>query len=116
MPAPSPFHYEVEVSEVDAPEAPGASLSQMTTVRCHGSLMSGTSGQIEQIFKQTPFQGQIVLDLGDVNYVDSSGLGALIRLKLSAAKNEGVDVRYVNISPGLLTLLRISNLEDWFTS
>lgn len=116
MSVPGVFHYEIESSEVGSPEATDSGENRVTTVHCHGHLVSETRSQIEQIFKQTPFRGKIVLDLGDVTYVDSAGLGALIRLKLSAAKDDAVSVQFVNIAPGLMTLLRISNLEDWIRS
>jgi len=115
MPAPGSFHYEFEVTGDDSPEAPDSG-GKTITVRCRGNLVSATRGELEQMFQQLPFRGRTVIDLAGVNYVDSAGLGALIRLKLSAAKDESMSLRFVNIAPGLLTLLRISNLEDWFTS
>jgi anti-anti-sigma regulatory factor len=42
--------------------------------------------QIEGLFKLHPFHGRIVIDLSDGTYVDSAGLGALVRLKMSAIK------------------------------
>jgi anti-anti-sigma factor len=116
MPAPGSFHYEVEVSEAESPEAASSAGSHATIILCHGHLVSETRNQLEKMFKETPFQGRVVIDLAGVDYVDSAGLGALIRLKLSAAKDDGVSVRFINVAPGLMTLLRISNLEDWFVA
>ena len=114
MPAPGSFHYEIELADAgsSASDSPG---DKTTTIRCHGSLVSETRGALEQMFKEAG-SGRIVIDLNDVSYVDSAGLGALIRLKLSAAKDNAVSVRFINIAPGLMTLLRISNLEDWFVT
>jgi anti-sigma B factor antagonist len=112
MPPPGSFRYEFEIMD-DSREVPDSG-GKITTVRCHGHLVSETRSQLERMFRETPFRGRIVIDLGDVNYVDSAGLGALIRLKLSAAKDDDVSLRFVNVAPGLMTLLRISNLEDWF--
>jgi anti-sigma B factor antagonist len=97
------FRYELEHSEV-------------TTVKCHGRLVIETRDQLAKIFKETPFQGRIVFDLGDVNYMDSAGLGALIKLKLSADKHGGVSVNFVNMTPRTMQLLKVSNLTDWFAS
>ena len=47
---------------------------------------------------------------------DSSGLGALVRLKFSAAKESSVSVTLVNIAPRVMQLLRITNLAEWFAS
>ena len=41
---------------------------------------------IESMFKDTAFHGHIFIDLSDVSSLDSAGLGALMRLKLSAMK------------------------------
>jgi anti-anti-sigma factor len=110
------FHYEVEHSEVDPSEVLDSRGNQKTVVKCHGSVIAETRGQIEDIFKTTPFHGWIVMDLGDVDYVDSAGLGALMRLKLSAAKEAGVSVTFIDMTPRVLQLLKISNLLDWFTT
>ena len=116
MPAPGTFRYEFEIADADSREAANSADAKTTVIRCHGNLVSETRGQLEQMFGETRFHGRLVIDLGDVNYVDSAGLGALIRLKLSAAKVDGVSVRFSNIAPGLMTLLRISNLEEWFAA
>jgi anti-anti-sigma factor len=68
------------------------------------------------MFKLHPFRGRIVIDLSDVNYVDSAGLGALIRLKMTAIREVGVSVKFVQMTPRVLQLLKITNLTDWFSS
>ena len=110
------FHYEIEYSEVDPSEAMDSRGNKQTTVKCHGSIVAENRDQIEGIFKQTPFHGRIVMDLSDVHYIDSAGLGALIRLKLSAAKEGGVSVKFVDMTPRIAQLLHIANLTQWFSS
>lgn len=116
MPPSDPFHYEVERSEVDKSEDLDSRGNQVLTFKCHGRLVIETRDQIEEIFKQHPFHGRIVIDLSDVNYIDSAGLGALMRLKLSAIKEGGVSVQFVKMTPRVLQLLKITHLTDWFTS
>jgi len=111
-----PFHYEVETSEVDKSEDLDSRGDQVLTFKCHGRLVIETRDQIEGMFKDHPFHGRIVIDLSDVNYVDSAGLGALMRLKLSAIKEGGVSVKFVKMTPRVLQLLKITHLTDWFTS
>jgi anti-anti-sigma factor len=112
MPPPGSFQYEFKLSD-DSPQGPDSG-GNITTVHCRGHLVYETRSQLEQMLRQAPPRGRIVIDLGNVNYVDSSGLGSLIRLKLSAEKGDGRTVRFVNIAPSLMTLLRISNLDSWF--
>jgi anti-anti-sigma factor len=116
MPPNDSFHYEVETSEVDKSEDLDSRGNQVLTFKCHGKLMLENRDQIEQMFKLHPFHGRIVIDLSDVNYIDSAGLGALIRLKMSAIKEGGVSVQFVQMTPRVLQLLKITHLTDWFTS
>jgi anti-anti-sigma factor len=110
------FHYEIEHSEVDKSEVLDSRGSKVTTIKCHGKLVAGDRDQVEGIFKNTPFQGRIVIDLSDVDYLDSAGLGALMRLKLSAVKQGGVSVQFVQMTPRVKELLSIANLTEWFSS
>lgn len=110
------FRYEIEHSKVDSSEAMDSRGNQVTTVICHGRLVVESRDRIEEIFKHTPFQGHIVMDLSDVNYMDSAGLGALIRLKLSAVRQGGVSVQYVQMTPRVMELLSVTKLTGWFNS
>jgi anti-anti-sigma factor len=116
MASTSSFHYEIEESEVDKSQDLDSRGNKLTTVKCHGQLVAETRGQLEEIFKVHPFQGRIVIDLADVSYVDSAGLGALIRLKLSAVKHGAVSVEYVQMTPRIMQLLKLSHLTEWFSS
>jgi anti-anti-sigma factor len=110
------FQYEFEYSQVDPSEALDSRGAKITTIKCHGKLVAETRGQLEEMFQRTPFEGRIVIDLGDVTYLDSAGLGALMRLKLSAIKQGGVSVNFVHMTPRVMQLLSIANLTEWFSS
>lgn len=114
--APDAFHYEFEYSQIEPSEVLDSRGSKVTTVKCHGKLVAETRGRLEDMFKHTPFEGRIVIDLGGVDYLDSAGLGALMRLKLSAVKHGGVSVSFVHMTPRITQLLHIANLTDWFSS
>ena len=56
------FHYEVQKSEDET-------AGPITTILCHGRLVSETSGQLKEVVKPLiPLGGRIVLDLTDVSY------------------------------------------------
>ena len=59
---------------------------------------------------------QIVLDLADVSYMDSSGLGSLVGLKVSALREGYCTLELVNLTPRVKELLRLSNLTQLFSS
>src|ERR1700727_482996 len=104
------FHYEVEKS---GDETTGPT----TTILCQDRVVNKPAGQIKEVAKPLiPLGGRIVLDLTDVSYVDSSGLGTLVGLKVSALKEGYVKLELLNLSPRVKELLRLSNLASLFSS
>src|SRR5580698_1643281 len=98
------FHYEVEKSEHDQEG------NKVTMIKCHGRLVAGNAGEWQELVKPLiPLGGRIVIDLGDLNYLDSSGLGTLVGLKASAIKQGFCRVELENMTPRILELLRITN-------
>jgi anti-sigma B factor antagonist len=63
------------------------------------------------------FQGQkhILLNLGKVSYVDSSGLGALVASSVTAKSNGG-QIKLLNLTKRIQDLLAISKLVTVFDS
>jgi anti-anti-sigma factor len=104
------FHYEVEKSD----DQHG---NKVTTIKCHGRLVAENAGEMTQLLKPLiPLGGHIVIDLGDVTYLDSSGLGALVGLKVSAINQGFCILELVNMVPRVLELLRVTNLKQLFSS
>ena len=56
---------------------------------------------------------RILLNLGEVNYIDSSGIGALVSA-LTAAKNQGGELRLLNVTKRVHDLLQITKLHTLF--
>jgi anti-anti-sigma factor len=91
--------------------------NKVTVVKCHGRLVSENAAEIKEIVKPLlSAGGRIVVDLGDLNYMDSSGLGTLIGSKVSAIKRGLRILEFVNMTPRVLELLRISNLSKVLSS
>lgn len=111
MPQVDSFTYEVVKSPDDQHG------NKVTTIKCHGKLISENTNEIKELVKpMIPLGGRIVIDLGDLNYLDSSGLGALVGLKVTAVKQGLVILEFVNMTPRVMELLRISNLVQTFAS
>jgi anti-anti-sigma factor len=105
------FHYEIENSGDDDPG------KKLTTIRCHGRLVAGNSSEISDAVKPLiPLGGRIVIDLADLNYLDSSGLGALVGLKVSALNQGYCILELANLTPRVLDLLRLTSLTQLFSS
>ena len=105
------FHCELEKSKEKDEHG-----NQVTTVKCHGDLVSETSSELKEMVRPLiPLGGRIVIDLAEVKYLDSSGLGALVGLKASAIKLGLCILELANVTPRVLELLRITNLTQMFS-
>lgn len=108
-PSETPFHCDVESSVEDG--------VNVTTVRCHGRLVNQTSGEVKEIVKPLIAKGgTIVIDLSDVAFLDSMGLGTLVGLKVSAVNEGYCKLKLMNLTPRVQDLLRLTNLTNLFSS
>lgn len=83
-------------------------------IRCSGRITSSTSGTLQVKVRSLMQETQcVVLDLTDVNYVDSSGLGALVSVYLSARRHH-CELKLINLSLRLQELFRITKLSSVF--
>jgi anti-anti-sigma factor len=105
-----PFQYEIESTE-----EPGG--IKVTTFRCHGRLTNQTGEQLRNAVKPIiPQGGKIFIDLTDVSFMDSMGLGTLVGLKVSAVNEGYCTLTLVNVGSRIQELLRITNLTNLFSS
>jgi anti-anti-sigma factor len=58
--------------------------------------------------------GRIIVDLADLDYLDSSGLGALVGLKVSAIHQGKCRLELDNLSARIRELLSMTNLMQVF--
>jgi anti-anti-sigma factor len=97
---------ELTLETIKTPEA--------ATVRCTGRINSGSSGQLQTVVRGLmPENKVVVLDLTDVNHMDSSGLGAVVGLYISA-KRQGCELKLINLNQRLKELFRITKLGKIF--
>jgi anti-sigma B factor antagonist len=83
-------------------------------VHCSGRISSATSAQLQAAVREViPQTKCVVLDLTNVNYMDSSGLGAVVALYLSA-KRQGCRLKLINLSQRLQDLFRLTKLASVF--
>ena len=81
-----------------------------------GKIVLGEGdGQIRDRIKDLLADGQrrILLNLGEVNYVDSAGLGALIS-SYTTTKRQGGQLKLVNLTRRIQDLLAITKLITVF--
>jgi anti-sigma B factor antagonist len=83
-------------------------------VHCHGRIVSATSAALQDKVRTViPNSKRIVLDLTDVTYLDSSGLGTLVGLYVSC-KRGGSQLRLIHLSERVKELLRLTQLAGIF--
>jgi len=84
-------------------------------VRLSGKLVAGDTDAVYlQVRRLIPDCKKIVLDLTDLAYMDSMGLGTVIRLYVSA-KSSGCDLELIHLSKRIRELLGVTNLLSVFT-
>ena len=91
-------------------------VGSVTVLDCDGKLILGDGdGLLKDKVHSLIFQGrkQVLLNMGGVSYVDSSGLGALVATSLTA-KNNGGTIKLLNLTKRLHDLLTISKLVNVF--
>jgi anti-sigma B factor antagonist len=83
-------------------------------VKCHGRLVQGTSEELYQGVKHLlPQTKVVVIDLAELIYVDSSGLGTLVRLYASS-RQEGCEFKLLHLGKQLRNVLKVTNLLSVF--
>jgi anti-sigma B factor antagonist len=77
-----------------------------------GRLNMVAAPALKNLVEETVASGQtrIVVDLGQVTFIDSSGLGALIS-GLKATRQAGGDLRIADVPEQVMTVLRLTNLD-----
>ena len=84
----------------------------VTILDVHGKITIGDgSVEIRNKVRETLDQGnkKILLNLGDVSYVDSSGIGELVS-SFTTVTNQGGELKLVNLTKSLQELLAITKL------
>ena len=88
-----------------------AHLDGYVRVKLRGDLdYPTTSANAEALKEVTDLRSRVVLDLADVHFMDSAGVGFLVRL---AQKHDG-PVRLENVPAIVKSLLTVTGLSDVF--
>lgn len=85
-----------------------------TVVKCFGRLTSENVPLLKETMREAcAKKGRIVLDLKEVPMMDSSGLGAVVTLHVSA-RTRGCGLEVVNASKQILELFSMTNVLSLF--
>ena len=99
-------------------------MDDVLVIRCQGRIGAGAEVEALQaeLEKQTKIAGtnflkvkRVVLQLAEADFIDSSGLGALVRL-YGVLRAAGGDLKLCQLSPFVLRVLQITNLLSIFVT
>ena len=88
----------------------------VTILDCSGRITLGEgSVQLRDAVRDLLSKGskQILLNLGDVTYIDSSGIGELVSA-FTTVRNQGGDLKLLNLTKKIHDLLQITKLYTVF--
>ena len=90
-------------------------VGDVTIVTCRGRLVAGPDSEaLERHLKALmPINPHLVLHLGEVDFIDSGGLGLLVRW-LTRAQNAYGDLKVCAVSPKIDEVLRVTRLASMF--
>jgi anti-sigma B factor antagonist len=90
-------------------------VGDVRVIQCRGRIVAGTEAQSLQdhVRKLMPGTPHLVLQLGEVDFIDSSGLGTLVRLRANAHAAGG-DIKLCAVPPAIAKLLQVTNLHRVF--
>ena len=86
--------------------------SDTVLIRCSGKLVAGVNDRFyREVGDLIPSNKRIVLDMAELTHMDSSGIGTLVRLYVSA-KSAGCALQLRNIGKSVRQLLGVTHLID----
>jgi len=90
-------------------------VGDVLLMQCHGRIVAGNEvftlhARVADAIEK---YGDVVLQLDQVEFVDSSGLGAMMRL-VQAARSKGGDVKLTGVPPKVYKVLKLTNLLAQF--
>ena len=88
---------------------------QIYIILLEGELDLYNAPELEKVFQNLIKKGvkSFVLDLGNINYIDSSGVGMLLKLN-SITKEENLDFVMSTVEGEVLNVLNLTNLIKFF--
>ncbi|MGA3196831.1 MAG: STAS domain-containing protein [Terriglobales bacterium] len=82
------------------------------TIRCSGKITMENTDQLRESARTLIAESKrLVLDFSDVSYLDSSGLGMIVGLYVSA-KRAKCQLRVINLRPRVKEIFTLTRLEE----
>jgi len=87
-----------------------------TTIFCRGKLVAEDTTEFRALVSPLIVRGgHIILDFSELQFLDSSGLGTVVSLKVSSINRGLCKLGLVNFTPRIEKLLLLTNLFELFS-
>jgi anti-sigma B factor antagonist len=90
-------------------------VGEVTIIRCGGRIVAGPEAESlrQHVHELLLDRRDILLHLGEVAFIDSSGLGMLVRV-LTSTRRLGGEVKLCHVPDAILKVLRMTNVVELF--
>jgi stage II sporulation protein AA (anti-sigma F factor antagonist) len=88
--------------------APGVAVARFTGAITLGTSLHAADAQLQKTIREG--DAKVVLDMTEVPYMDSAGLGVLVQAS-GIAKQQGGDLRLCGVSERVAELIRMTRTE-----
>jgi anti-sigma B factor antagonist len=87
-------------------------VGKVAVIRCNGRVTAGAESESLRVHISSMFGNHkhFILHLGDVGFIDSSGLGTVVRLLSSTRRLHG-DLKLCNVPANIEKVLKMTNLH-----
>lgn len=90
------------------------SEGETVLVKCKGRLVFGQTDVLKERVRDLLSKSKrVTIDLGEVSYMDSSGLGTVVRLYVSA-KTSHCELQLLNLTPQVRQMFGITRILSLF--
>lgn len=83
-----------------------------TILQCSGELTMENADQLRDLARKLIAESKrLVMDFSKINYLDSSGLGTVVGVYISA-KKAGCDLKLINLTPRVKEIFSLTRLDE----
>jgi anti-anti-sigma factor len=104
------------IEEQRRQQAPVAVAPETAEVQWQGDITAVTADSVASValplIEAKAAGSRLAVDLSGVAFVDSTGVGMMLKLK-KAAKRRGVDLVYEKAAPAVLNVLKLTKLDEF---
>ena len=104
------------IAEQRRQQAPVAVVAETAEVRWQGDITAVTADVVASValplIEAKAAGSRLAVDLSGVSFVDSTGVGMMLKLK-KAAKRRDVELVYEKAAPAVLNVLKLTKLDEF---